>query len=137
MYGKLLPAMKLKLDENISRHLKPILENLSHDVLTVSDQGLLSQDDITIGMAAKTEGRMLLTLDLEFGDLRKHPPGEHPGIILFRPRSFGPLFVNRFVEDFVRETDLETLRGCVVLVDTSKVRVRPPPTNIEQNGIPE
>ena len=129
--------MKLKLDENISRHLKPILANLNHDVLTVSDQGLLSQNDTGIGMAAKREGRILLTLDLEFGDLRKYPPGEHPGIILFRPRSFGPLLVNRFVEDFVRETDLEALRGCVVLVDASKVRVRHPPTNIEQNGIQE
>jgi len=123
--------MKLKLDENISRHLKPILEDLNHDLLTVSDQGLLSQNDTAIGMAAKTEGRMLLTLDLEFGDLRKYPPGRHPGIILFRPRSFGPLSVNRFVEDFVRETDIEQFRGCVAVVDTSKVRVRRPPTNIE------
>ena len=39
--------MKLKLDENISRHLKPVLENLNYDVLTVSDQGLLSQNDTT------------------------------------------------------------------------------------------
>ena len=79
-------AMKLKLDENLSRHLKPILEEQNFDVLTVSDEGLLSQDDITIGRAAKTEGRMLFTLDIEFGDLRKYPPGTHPGIVLFRPR---------------------------------------------------
>lgn len=91
---------------HISRHLKPVLENLNYDVPTVSDQGLLAQNDITIGKAAKTEGRMLLTLDLEFGDLRKYPPGSHPGIILFRPRSFGPLAVNRFVEGFVQDTDL-------------------------------
>ena len=108
--------MKLKLDENLSRHLKHVLENLNYDVLTASDQGLLSQDDITIGKAAKTEGRMLLTLDLEFGDLRKYPPGNHPGIILFRPRSFGPLAVNRFVEGFVRDTDLGQFSGCVVVL---------------------
>ena len=122
--------MKLKLDENISRHLKPVLENVNHDVLTVSDQGLLSQNDTTIGKAAKTEGRMLLTLDLEFGDLRKYPPGRHPGIILFRPRSFGPLAVNRFVEGFVRDTDLDQFSGCVVVVDPSRVRVRRPPLNM-------
>lgn len=34
-------AMKLKLDENLSRHLKPILEEQNFDVLTVSDAGLL------------------------------------------------------------------------------------------------
>jgi predicted nuclease of predicted toxin-antitoxin system len=90
-------ALKLKSDENLSRHLKPILEKQNFDVLTVSDEGLLSQEETTIGRAAKTEGRMLFTLDIEFGDLRKYSPGTHPGIILSRPRSFGPLAVNRFV----------------------------------------
>ena len=125
--------MKLKLDENLSRHLKPILEEQNFDVLTVSDEGLLSQDDITIGRAAKTEGRMLFTLDIEFGDLRKYPPGTHPGIVLFRPRSFGPLAVNRFVQEFAKDADLEQFVGCVVVVDPSRVRVRRPPINMNKN----
>ena len=70
---------------------------------------------------------MLLTLDLEFSDLRKYPPESHPGIILFRPRSFGPLAVKQFIEEFVRHTDLKLLRGCVVVVEPSRVRVRWPP----------
>lgn len=76
---------------------------------------------------------MLLTLDLEFGDLRKYPPGGHPGIILFRPRSSGPLAVNRFVEEFVRDTDLGQLARCVVVVDPSRVRVRRPPLETESD----
>ncbi len=35
--------MKLKLDENLSRHLKPALTGLGHDVLTAADEGLLSR----------------------------------------------------------------------------------------------
>lgn len=57
----------------------------------------------------------------------KYPPGSHPGIILFRPRSFGPLAVNRFVEEFVRDTKLQLLARCVVVVEPSRVRVRRPP----------
>jgi len=125
--------MKLKLDENLSRHLKPILEEQNFDVLTVSDEGLLSQDDTAIGRAAKTEVRMLFTLDIEFGDLRKYSPGTHPGIILFRPRSFGPLAMNRFVQEFAKEADLEQFVGCVVVVDPSRVRVRRPPINMNKN----
>jgi hypothetical protein len=34
--------MKLKLDENLSRHLKPVLIELGHDVLTAADENLLS-----------------------------------------------------------------------------------------------
>ena len=116
--------MKLKLDENLSRHLKQSLSALNNDVTTVADQGLLSQPDTTVAAAANREERMLLTLDLEFSDLRKYPQGHHPGIILFRPQSFGPLAVNQFVEQFVRSTELHLFAGCVVVVEPSRVRVR-------------
>lgn len=83
--------MKLKLDENLSRHLKPALFALGHDTLTAADENLLSRRDIEVAAGAASEGRILLTLDIEFADLRKYPPGSHPGIVLFRPVSLGPL----------------------------------------------
>lgn len=126
--------MKLKLDENLSRHLKPRLGRLQHDVTTAEEEDLLSQPDRVVAAAAKGEGRMLLTLDLEFADLRKYPPGSHPGIILFRPRSFGPLEVNRFVEEFARENDLKQLVRCVVVVEPMRMRVRRPPLDTESEG---
>jgi predicted nuclease of predicted toxin-antitoxin system len=118
--------MKLKLDENISRHLKPVLIGLGHDVLTAADEDLLSHPDTEIARAAKDEQRMLLTLDVEFADLRKYPPGSHPGVILFRPLSLNPLSVNTFITDFVRRTDLHKLAACVAVVDPVHVRVRYP-----------
>lgn len=111
--------IKLKLDENLSRHLKPQLTALQYDVITAQEQGLLSKPDTAIAAAAKEEERILLTLDVEFGDLRKYPPGSHPGIILFRPRSLGPLAVNAFIEEFVRGTDIQRLTGSVVVVEPS------------------
>jgi predicted nuclease of predicted toxin-antitoxin system len=118
--------MRLKLDENLSRHLKPALASLGHDVSTAADEGLLSRPDTEIAAESFKEGRMLFTLDVEFADLRKYPPGEHPGIILFRPPSFGPFRVNRFVEEFVRSIDLRELQSCVAIVDPGRVRVRSP-----------
>ena len=87
--------MKLKLDENLSRHLKPLLTRVGHDVLTAADENLLSCSDTEIAAAALREERMLLTLDVEFADLRKYPPGSHPGIILFRPPSLVRSFVSQ------------------------------------------
>jgi len=120
--------VKLKRDENLSRHLRQSLSALNHDVTTAADEGLLSEPDTEVATAAKNEQRFLLTLDLEFADLRKYPPGTHPGIILFRPRTFGPLAVNQFVEGFMSGTDLQGLAGCVVVVDPARVRVRRPPS---------
>ena len=126
--------MRIKLDENISRHLKPLLSSESHEIVTVEEEGLLGKSDLEIGAIAKHEGRMLFTLDLEFADLRKHPPGEHPGVVLFRPRSMGPLSVNRFILDFAKETDLSSLSGCLVIVEPNRIRIRRPPIDTEGPG---
>jgi hypothetical protein len=40
--------MKLKLDENLSRHLKHVLIELNLDVMTAAEQGLLSKSDKVI-----------------------------------------------------------------------------------------
>lgn len=118
--------MKLKLDENLSRHLKPLLIARGHDTLTAADENLLSQPDTEIARAAAAEQRILLTLDVQFADLRRHPPGSHPGIVLFRPSSLGPLSVNAFIADFVATADLRSLAGCVAIVEPGRVRVRRP-----------
>lgn len=118
--------MRFNLDENLSVHLKPTLISLGHDVMTVADEGLLSKPDTVVADAARSESRILFTLDVEFADLRKYAPGTHPGIVLFRPRSLGATTVNEFVEAFVRQTDLDALTGCVVVVDSARVRVRQP-----------
>ena len=123
--------MKLKLDENLSCHLKPALTELGHNVLTAADENLLSHPDTEIARAAKEEQRMLMTLDIEFADLRKYPPGSHPGVILFRPLSLNPLSVNAFIIDFVRRTDLDKLAACIAVVDPVHVRVRFPLINSE------
>jgi len=119
--------MNIKLDENLSRHLKTDLQHAGHDAITTEDEGLLGRSDLEVGASARAEGRMLFTLDLEFADLRKYPPGSHPGVVLFRPRSLGPLAVNDFILRFARETDLVALTGCVVVVEPERIRLRRPP----------
>ena len=132
--------MKIKLDENISRRLKPHVQQEGYDISTTEEEGMLGKSDIVVGAAAKAEGMMLFTLDIEFADLRKFPPGTHPGIILFRPQSMGPLATNRFIVNFVKETDMTALSGCTVVVDPTRVRIRRPPLDAdtpEWEEIPE
>jgi predicted nuclease of predicted toxin-antitoxin system len=66
--------VKIKLDENLSLHLKPSLVQRGHEVSTAAEEGLLGKLDAEVGAAAKAEERMVLTLDLDFADLRKFPP---------------------------------------------------------------
>jgi predicted nuclease of predicted toxin-antitoxin system len=125
--------MRIKLDENLSWHLKLELERRGHDVHTAAEEGLLGKSDMEVGDTARREKkRMLFTLDIEFADLRKHPPGNHAGIVLFRSRSMGPLAVNRFILEFVQNTNLGELSGCVAVVEPARVRVRRQPLDTEE-----
>src|SRR5438128_10256039 len=116
--------MRIKLDENLSRHLKSALIEAGHEPSTVADENLLGKPDINIAAAAKSENMMIFTLDVAFADLRRFPPGSHPGIVLFRPGSLGPIAVNRFVLNFVRDQNLESFVGSIVVVEPNRIRVR-------------
>ena len=116
--------MKIKLDENLSRHLKPALNKAGHDPSTAAEENLLGKPDTDVATAAKAENRMIFTLDVAFADLRRFVPGSHPGIVLFRPGSLGPITVNRFVLDFVRDQNLESFAGKVVVVEPNRIRIR-------------
>lgn len=48
---------------------------------------------------------------------RKFRPGDHPGIVLFRPESLGPLYVNRFIINFV-----DSFAGAIVVVEPHRIR---------------
>ncbi len=124
--------MDIKLDENLSRYLKPVLEQRGHNVKTVYDENLMGKSDVEVGSAANHEGRMVFSLDLDFADLRKFSPGTHHGVVVFRPQSMGPHAVNLFIQSFVQDTDLEEFSGCVVIVDPARVRIRRPSIG-EQN----
>lgn len=124
--------MKLKLDENLSRHLRHDLEELGHDAVTVADENLLSQSDVRVGQAAAGEGRILLSLDVEFADLRKHAPGSHPGVVVFRPKSRGALTVSALVIRFAKSADWSQIHGSVVVVQEDRMRVRSSPQTADK-----
>ena len=116
--------MRIKLDENLSRHLKTALIDVGLEVSTAADENLLGKTDAEVAAAAKSENRMVFTLDVAFVDLRRFPPGDHPGIVLFRPGSLGPISVNQFILDFVRDQNLESLVGSIVVAEPNRIRIR-------------
>ena len=76
--------MKIKLDENLPADLAIRLRQAGHDVVDVVEEGLGGEDDPPVLQAASHEGRILMTFDLDFADIRHYPPGSHAGIIVFR-----------------------------------------------------
>jgi len=76
--------MKLKLDENLPHIAAVVLVAYGHDVVTVAEAALAGADDTDVARVAAVEGRMLVTMDRGSADIRRYPPGQHPGILLLR-----------------------------------------------------
>ena len=74
----------IKLDENLGRTHVQMLRDAGYDADRLHDEGLSGANDARVWQAVCEEDRLLITLDLDFSDVRKYPPGTHPGILLLR-----------------------------------------------------
>lgn len=68
--------MRLKLDENLPAEAVELLSRSGHDVSSVLLQSLGGAKDAQIAGICRSEARVLLTLDLDFADIRTYPPRE-------------------------------------------------------------
>jgi len=75
---------RFKLDENLPAQTASVLRDAGHDTTTVSDQQLAGEADSKVASVCKDEGRVLVTLDLDFADIRLYPPRDYAGIIVLR-----------------------------------------------------
>jgi predicted nuclease of predicted toxin-antitoxin system len=68
--------VKIKLDENIGKRGLELLRSRGHDTSTVYEQGLSGAvDEQVFGICAE-EGRVLITLDRDFGEVLRFPRAE-------------------------------------------------------------
>src|SRR4051812_45881700 len=85
--------MKFLLDENVDARLKTHLTQLRHDVTRVGldyPRGLPDRDVLS---TAQAEGRVLITNDLDFGELVFRLRLPHQGVILLRLGAYAPLTI--------------------------------------------
>ena len=118
--------MKIKLDENIPTAVAILLRGRGIDVDTVLEESLGGRTDPEVLAAATQEDRLLITLDRGFGDVRAYPPGSHPGIIVLRPADQRVHTVTNMVETLIDSHEIESLAGCVTVIQRNMLRVRRP-----------
>ncbi len=116
--------MQFKADENLPPELPDLLRRYGHDARTVPEQGLRGRDDADVAAVCKGERRILITLDIGFGDLRQYPPDQYAGIIVLRLNRQGRRAVMAACERLMRLLTSESLAGRLWVVDEHSVRVR-------------
>ena len=116
--------MKFKLDENLPELVREALRRLGQDAHTVAEEGLSGAPDETVLEACVTEDRILITLDLDFSDIRAYPPGSYPGIWVLRPSKQTFKAIEALVRAGVQLSALERVRGQLWVIDEKRVRIR-------------
>lgn len=116
--------MKFKLDENVPTLVHATLVGLGHDAHTVAEEQLAGANDDAVLAASLAEGRVLITLDLDFSDIRAYPPGSHAGIWVLRPAAQTFRAVDRLVQAGFRLASTEVVHGQLWLIDERRIRIR-------------
>lgn len=76
--------MRFKLEENLPQDAPLLLREAGHDATSVLEQDLGGEPDDRIAAVCRDEQRALITLDLDFTNIRAYPPNEAAGIIVLR-----------------------------------------------------
>jgi predicted nuclease of predicted toxin-antitoxin system len=79
--------VRFKIDENLPTEAAEVLREAGFGADTVGDEDLSGSDDPAVANSARLEDRILVTLDLDFANIRAYPPHEHPGIVVLRLKS--------------------------------------------------
>lgn len=116
--------MKFKLDENIGTTGKALLEADGHDVMTVAEQRLSGARDEFLYGVVVAEGRALVTLDRDFGEVLRFPPETTAGIVVLasQGRTTKATILAR-MSDLVTMLRIEGPIGQLWIVEAGRVRI--------------
>lgn len=116
--------MKFKVDENLPIEVGEILTDAGHDARTVTDEELTGAADPKLAEVARKEERALVTLDLDFADIRVYPPQEYPGIIVLRLKRQDRPHVLEVCRRLLTVLKEEPLTERLWIVEEDRIRIR-------------
>lgn len=116
--------MLIKVDEDLPRAVAARLRELGHDASTVREQEMGGWPDDRLWLAVQEKEQLLVTADKGFGDIRRHPPGHHHGVVLMRPDEDGIRPLLELLDRLVEDRPLESFARTVTVVSPVGIRVR-------------
>ena len=121
--------MKIKLDENFDARLVPLPAEGGHDVETVLSENMSGRPDEHIYETCRAEGRTLITLDLDFANPFRFPPGPTEGIVVLRPPRTVLPSIRATLVSVLDELKSRSLTGALWIVEPGRIRIHEPPAD--------
>lgn len=116
--------MKFLFDENLSPIHAARIRQLGHDAISVIDIGLGGASDQEVRSGAIAGGRVIVTLDADFGNLLRFPVQGTPGVIWLRLHPPTEAEIQLALARCLAKLGGDDCNGKLVVVDEDKIRIR-------------
>lgn len=116
--------MKFLADMGISPRVVNDLRQKGYDAIHLREENLNRMLDGEILEKARLESRVLLTHDLDFGELLAASGGQLPSVIVFRLKDMRAPNVSLHLFSIINQQSEALKRGAICSVTEKKVRVR-------------
>lgn len=117
--------MKFLIDECLPRRIVAVITQKGHDALWVRESPLVGLPDDHILRYAKQHGYLVVTRDLDFGNLLDYPPSMHCGVIVLRlPSERRAEQIAACVSVFLDDVNMSSLKNALTIVEETRYRIR-------------
>ena len=120
--------MKFKLDENLGPRIQRLFQAHGHDAQSVPDEKLQGCPDEQLYEVCRSEGRCLITLDLDFADVTRFPPSGLLGIAVIRtPGTTSTALLERLAIQLLDALSRDYIENRLWIVEAGRVRIHDAP----------
>ena len=116
--------MRFLLDMGASPRTTQFLRQHGHDVVHCRELGMHQSSDEELVVRAVSEGRVIITFDLDFARILALGRAALPSLILFRLEKYTVDWANARIISTLDECEDALRQGAIVVVEPTRIRVR-------------
>ena len=116
--------MRFKIDENLPVDAAKVIRQYNFDVHTVHDEHMSGAVDDDIYQVCIHEKRILITLDLDFSDIRAYTPKESSGIIVIRTKKHDRHTLISILTRLFEVLTADGISQKLWIVEENRIRIR-------------
>lgn len=116
--------MKFLVDVSISPKTVEFLKKNGYEAVRISELGMAKSKDEEIFDYAIEKDMILITTDLDFGDILAYTKSKNPSTIILRLKNPSPEFVNQMLLLTLPKIMEPLKKGAIIVIEDRRIRIR-------------